>query len=298
MSTLQQVLQLVATGLTIGAIYALLALGLVCTYSVTRVVNVAQGEFTTYGALITASLLRAGLPLWAAALAAVAAVTLLGVALYRAGIATVRRPSPISLLIVTVAAHLTLRGVALILWGTDPYALPPFTPGLPLRIGPAVVQRQSLWVLGVLLVVMVGLWLFFRHTVTGKGLRACAMNPQAARLMGIRVVSMGSLAFGLSAALGALSGILVTPISLATYDMGLLLGLKGFVGAVVGGLTSYPLAVAGCLLLGLAEAFSAGLLSSAYRDAAAFVALILVLLARGVPAFRRGVLAGEEALAE
>lgn len=294
----QQLLQLFVTGLTNGAIYALLGLGLVCIYSVTKVVNVAQGEFAVYGALLTVSLLRAGLPLWAAALMAIALVTGLGMALYQVGIASVPRPSAVTLLIVTVAAHLVLKGIALIVWGTNPYALPVFTPGMPLFLGPAVVQRQSLWVTGSLAVVVGGLWLFFRTTLAGKALRACSMNARAARLMGIRVGRMGALAFGLAAALGALGGILVAPITLATYDMGLMLGLKGFVGAVVGGLTSYPLAVAGSLVLGLFESLSAGLLSSGYRDAMAFVGLIAVLLARGIPAFRRGVLAGEEALAE
>lgn len=284
--------------MTNGCIYALLGLGLVCIYSVTKVVNVAQGEFATYGALLCASLLGAGLPLWAAAPASTAVVTLMGVLLYRAGIASVRTPSPITLLTITVAAHLALRGVALILWGTDPYSLPAFTPGLPVRIGPAVVNRQSLWVMLALGLVMAGLWGFFRFSLTGKALRACSMNARAARLAGIRVTRMGAVSFGIAAGLGALSGVLIAPISLATYDMGLILGLKGFVGAVVGGLTSYPVTVAGCLLLGLAESFSAGLLSSAYRDAVAFVALILLLLARALPAFKRGVLAGEEALAE
>lgn len=302
MSLEQRVLQLLVTGVTTGAVYALMGLGLVAVYSTTRVVNVAIGEFATFGALLTVSLLGVGLPLPAAIFVAVIAVTALGAAMYRVAIqpARTRGADVLTLLIITIAIHLALKGVALILWGTHPYTLPSFTPGT-VRLGLAVVRWQSLWVLAVSGLILLGLWAFFTRTVLGKALRASAVNPVGARLMGIPVFAMGTLAFALSAALAAASGVLITPLTLATYDMGLMLGLKGFVGAVMGGLANYPATVVGCLFLGVLEALAAGLilqLPSGYRDAVAFVVLIAVLLWQARPALRHGVLASEEAARE
>lgn len=297
----QRLLQLAFAGVTNGAIYALLGLGLVLVFSTTRVINVAIGEFATFGALLTVSLRGAGLPLAAAVAGAVAATALLAAGVYRLALQPARRrgAEPLTLLIITIALHLALKGVALILWGTQPYTLPAFTPGPPLRVLGAVVARQSLWVLGAAAAVLAGLWWSFTRTVPGRALRACAVNPVGARLCGIPVPRLGLAAFSLSAALAALSGILITPVTLATYDMGFMLGLKGFVGAVIGGLASYPVTVAGCLLLALLEALAAGtVFPSGYRDAIAFAALIVVLLARALPALRLGVLASEEAARE
>jgi branched-chain amino acid transport system permease protein len=163
-------------------------------------------------------------------------------------------------------------------WGTDPVALPPFSPGPPHHVLGATVVRQGLWVLAVAAVVFAALWFFFTRTYPGTAVRACAVNARAARLMGIRVDRMFLLAFALSGALGAVAGAVIAPITYATYDMGLMLGLKGFVAAVLGGLVSPPGAIAGGFLLGLLESFAAGLISSAYKDAVAFIVLIVLLL--------------------
>jgi branched-chain amino acid transport system permease protein len=293
----QQLSQLIATGITTGAVYALLGLGLTLTYSTTRVVNVAIGEFAMIGALSAVSMYRSGLPLIVALVGAV----LLGAAVAGAMYLFTIRPgqrrgaSLLTLLIVTIAMHLALRGIGLIIWGTRSYNLPSFTRGDPLRVLNAVITRQSLWILGLTALIVLGLYLFFSRTLLGKALRASAVNALGSRLMGIPVYRMGLLAFALSGALAAAGGVLITPETLATYDMGLLLGLKGFVGAVIGRLSSYPLTVAGCLLLGLLESLSAGLLPSGYRDAVAFGVLILILIYRALPALRHGVLAAEEA---
>lgn len=296
----QRILQLIATGVTTGSIYALLGLGLVVVYSTTRVVNVAIGEFAMIGALVAATLVGTSLPLALALPLAVATGTLAGLLMYRVAIrpAQARGADVLTLLIITIALHLALKGAGLILWGTDPYSLPAFTPGPPVRLLSASVTRQSLWVAGVTAAILAGLWAFFTHTVRGKALRACAVNPVGARLMGIPVEGMGMLAFSLSAALAAAGGVLITPITMATYDMGLILGLKGFVGAVIGRLADYPLTVAGCLLLGLLESLAAGLLPSGYRDAVAFSLLIMVLVWRALPLLRHGVLVTEEAARE
>ena len=293
----QQLSQLIATGVTTGAIYALLGLGLTLTYSTTRVVNVAIGEFAMIGALSAISMHRAGLPLMIALVGAVVLGAALAGVMYLLTIRPGQRKgaSLLSLLIVTIAMHLTLKGIGLIIWGTRSYGLPPFARGEPVRIFDAVVTRQSLLILGVTALIVVALYFFFSRTLLGKALRASAVNVVGSRLMGIPVYRMGLLAFVLSGALAAAGGVLITPDTLATYDMGLLLGLKGFVGAVIGRLSSYPMTVAGCVLLGLLESLSAGLLPSGYRDAVAFGVLIAILIYRALPALRHGVLAAEEA---
>ena len=157
-------------------------------------------------------------------------------------------------------------------------ALPAFSAGPPFHLWGATVVTQGLWVIGVAGLVFALLWVFFTRTYTGTAVRACAVNARAGRLMGIRVDRMDLLAFALSGALGAVAGAVIAPITYATYDMGLMLGLKGFVAAVLGGLVSPAGAIVGGFLLGLLESFSAGLLSSAYKDAVAFVVLIALLL--------------------
>lgn len=297
MSLEQQIAQLIASGLVNGAIYALLGLGLVVIYSVTRVVNVAQGEFAAFGALLAATLTGLHLPTWAALLAAVAASTAAGAGMHLLAIRPARHATTLTLLIITIAVHLTLRGLLLLIWGTNPYGVPPFTVGPPVRIAGAVLTRQGLWVLGAVGIILLAAYLFFTRTVLGKSLRACAVNPVAARLVGISVDRMGTLAFAVAGGLGGLAGVLIAPLTLASYDMGLILGLKGFVGAVVVGLASYPLTVAATLAFGIVESLGAGLASN-YRDAIAFGVLVAVLLIRALRALREGVLIGEEAAQE
>ncbi|HEU4437756.1 MAG TPA: branched-chain amino acid ABC transporter permease [Methylomirabilota bacterium] len=280
MSLADQLAQYLASGLVVGGVYALIGLGFVIVYRVTRIVNFAQGELVMLGALLTVSGRQLGLSTPTAALAAVVAGAAVGALLERVAIHPVRRAPALTILIVTIGASIAIRGVALVAWGTDPYAVPAFSPGPPLRLLGATVVRQGLWVLAVAAAVFAALGLFFTRTYTGTAVRACAVNTRGARLMGIRVERMWLLSFALSGALGAAAGAVIAPITYATYDMGLLLGLKGFVAAVLAGLVSPAGAVGGGILLGLLESLSAGLLSSGYKDAVAFVVLILLLLAQ------------------
>ena len=275
-----QLLQFLLTGITNGSIYALIALGFVVIHSVTSVVNFAQGEFAMLGALLAISLIAAGLPQGVAVVAAVIAVGAFAALLYRVGLRPARDASPLAMIIITIGASLAIRGVALVIWGTEPYAMQPFSAGNPLQVGGAVVRLQSLWVLGSTLMLQPLLHLFFTRTMLGRSLRACAVNRLAARLVGIQTEKMALMAFGLSGAVGALGGIIITPIIFATYDMGLMLSLKGFVAAVMGGLVNYPAAVAGGFLLGILESLGAGLISSGYKDAIAFVALFVILISK------------------
>lgn len=276
----QQLLQFVVTGITNGSIYALIALGFVVIHSVTSVINFAQGEFAMLGALLAISLIAAGLPQVLAVLVAVLGIGLFAAILYQVGLRPAREASPLTMIIITIGAALAIRGVALAVWGTEPYGMTAFSPGPPLQVEGAVIRLQSLWVLGTTLLLQPLLHLFFTRTMLGRSLRACAVNRRAACLMGIRTDRMALLAFGLSGAVGALGGILITPIIFATYDMGLMLSLKGFVAAVMGGLVNYPAAVAGGFLLGILESLGAGLISSGYKDAIAFVALFAILLSK------------------
>jgi branched-chain amino acid transport system permease protein len=283
-------LQLVLSGLAAGGVYAFIALGYVTIHAVTGRINFAQGELAMTAALVAATLAGAGGPLPAALLAGVGAAGLVGLLVERAAVAPVRSRPPLATLVMTVAAAGVLRGLALLLVGPVPRALPPFTAGAPLTLGRAAVGRQELWVL-LLTAVSIGLlYLFFERTPAGAAMRAAAANATASRLVGIRPETMSLLAFGLSALLAGVAGVAVAPITLASYEMGLVLGLKGFVAAVLGGIDSAPGAVAGGLLLGVLESVGAGLISSGYKDAFAFGVLLLVLLLRpqGLLALGRG----------
>ncbi len=280
MASAQQVLQFLVTGITNGSIYALIALGFVVISSVTSVINFAQGEFAMLGALLAVWLIAAGLPQGLAVVVAVVGVGLFSAVLYQVGLRPARDASPLTLIIITIGAALAIRGLALVIWGTDPYQMAPFTAGSPLQVGGAVIRLQSLWVLGTTLVLQPLLHLFFTRTMLGRSLRACAVNRLAARLMGIRTDRMALLAFGLSGGVGALGGVIIAPIIFATYDMGLMLTLKGFVAAVMGGMVNYPAAVAGGFLLGILESLGAGFISSGYKDAVAFIALFIILLSK------------------
>ncbi len=268
--------QLTLSGISTGGIYALIALGFVTIYTVTGIINFAQGEFAMLGAMLAVSYQKT-MPLPIAAVAAVLTVTLLGLALERVVIHSARKSTAVTLIIITIGVDIALRGLALLIWGTTPYALPSFSPGPPVLLWGAVLSRQRIWVVGVTLVILVGLWFFLEHTMLGKAVRACAINPKAADLMGISPERMSFLSFGLSAGLGAVAGIVIAPLTLVSYNIGLTLGLKGFVVAVMGGLVNAPAAVAGGLLLGLLESWGAGLLSSGFKDAIAFILLFIIL---------------------
>jgi len=273
-------MQLFFSGLTLGSIYSLIALALVTTFNITGVINLAQGEFVAFGALLAAALHGAGLPLAAAFAVSVALAAVCGGVMERAAIKPVRNASGLTLIIITLSLSISLRGLALLIWGTDPVSLPAFSRGGPLEIWGAAVCPQSLWIFGLTALTLAVLYGFFEYTYFGKAVRACVINRTAARLVGIDPSLMSLLAFAGSGALGAAAGIFIAPLTLATYDMGFMLGIKGFVAAVAGGLNSTAGAVLGGLMLGLLEAYGAGLVSSGLKDALALAVLLAVLLVR------------------
>jgi len=273
-----QLLQYLLSGLTVGAIYALVALGFSIIYNASNVINFAQGEFVMIGGMATASLIATGLPLPLAAVLAIAATTLVGLALERFAVERVRGESVVTLIIITIGASILLRGLAGLVWDKNLHALPAFSGDRPIALGGATIVPQSLWVLGVTLAVVAALWWFFNRTLHGKAMLATSHNRLAAQLVGISVRRVLLVSFGLSAALGALAGILIAPITFTAWDVGVMLGLKGFAAAILGGLGSGPGAVLGGLVLGLLEALSAGYVSSAYKDVIAFGIMLAVLV--------------------
>jgi branched-chain amino acid transport system permease protein len=277
----EQILQYIVTGLTTGAIYALLAVGFVAIKNVADVINFAQGETAMLGAMLLVTFhVELGWPLLPSFVMAVAIVALIGGVLYRFTLWPARDAPRINSLIITIGARIVIKGVALIIWGGDPYDVKPFTPGPPLRVWGAVVPLQSLWVMGAMLVSMLGLYLFLQYTKPGRSIRACSSNRMAAQLMGIDYFWVSTLTFALGSALGAVAGAIIAPIALPSYAMGGPLGLKAITAALMGGLTNVPLAVLAGLLLGLLESLSAGLISSGLKNGVAFAILVLILFLR------------------
>jgi branched-chain amino acid transport system permease protein len=269
--------QYVASGLTAGSIYALVALGFSIVYNASRAINFAQGEFVMIGGMAAASMVATGLPLWAAAPLAVLAAIAVGLLLEKIAIEPARGADPVTLIIITIGAALFLRGLAQVVWDKRIHSVPSFSGDQPIALLGATVLPQSLWVFGGAAVAVAALSWFFGRTLYGKAMLATSFNRLAAQLVGVdtRIVLFAS--FGLAAALGALGGVLIAPIAFTSYDAGVMLGLKGFAAAMLGGLGSFTGAVLGGVVLGLLEAMSAGYLSSAYKDAIAFVIILGVL---------------------
>ncbi|WP_322997122.1 branched-chain amino acid ABC transporter permease [Castellaniella sp.] len=270
-------LQFLFSGLTVGATYALAALGFNLIYNASNVINFAQGEFIMLGGMLAVFFTQTGMH-WAPAFAlAVILPAVVGMLMEKLTIEPVKNADTVTLIIITIGASLVIRGLTQVWLGKNAHSLPPFTGQEPLNIMGAILLPQSLWVFGVTSIVVVLLWYFFSRTMSGKAMLATSINQIAAQLVGISTGWVLLMSFALAAGLGALGGILITPITLTSYDVGIMLGLKGFVAAVVGGLGNGLGAVVGGLLVGILEAMGAGYISSAYKDAIPFVLILLIL---------------------
>jgi branched-subunit amino acid ABC-type transport system permease component len=220
------------------------------------------------------------LPFWAQVVLTLALITPMGPLLYRIAYQPLAEASVLVLLIVSVAVHLALTGLGLWFFGAEGSRTPPFS-GASFDLGRITVSVQSLLVVATSIALIAALYLFFGRTLYGKALRATALNRVGARLCGVPPDLAGALTFALGALLCAFSGVLVGPITTVYYDSGFLVSLKGFVGAIIGGLVSYPLAAGGALLVGLLEAFSS-FWASAYKEVIVFTLIIPVLLWRSL----------------
>ncbi len=270
-------MQFVFSGLTVGAVYALVALGFTIIYNASDVVNFAQGEFVMLGGMITVFAFDAGLPLPLAALLAIGATAAIGITLNKFAIEPARGAPVVSLIIITIGASILIRGATQVLFDKQLHRLPAFSGDDPIHLLGATLLPQSLWVIGGAIAIFIALWLFFTRTLLGKAVLATANNRLAAQLVGINTGFVMTLSFALSAAIGALAGVLVTPITLVSYDVGVGLALKGFAAAMLGGMGNPKGALVGGLLLGLFEALTAGYISSQYKEAVAFVVILAVL---------------------
>ncbi|MDP2296226.1 MAG: branched-chain amino acid ABC transporter permease [Pseudolabrys sp.] len=270
-------LQFAFSGLTVGAIYALVALGFTLIYNASGVINFAQGEFVMLGGMVTVFAHAAGMPLPLAALTALVTAVVIGLTLYKFAIEPARGASAVSLIIITIGASILLRGVTSIVFDKNFHSLPPYAGGEPWIVGGAALLPQSIIVLAGAAAIVAALWYFLTRTLTGKAVLATAANRLAARLVGINTNAVVGLSFAVSAAIGAIGGILMTPITFTSYDSGTLLALKGFAAAMLGGMGNPIGAVVGGLAVGLLEAFSAGYISSSYKDAVAFLVILGVL---------------------
>ena len=274
---MSEFLQFAFSGLTVGAIYALVALGFTLIYNASDVLNFAQGEFVMLGGMVTVFATAAGVPLPLAALMAVAVAVVVGLMLYYLAIAPARGASAVSLIIITIGASILMRGIASIVFDKNFHSLKPFAGDKPLIVGGAALLPQSIIVLFGAGVIVLLLWLFITRTLIGKAILATAANRLAARLVGINTGAVVALSFAVSAAIGAVGGILAAPITLTSYDAGTLLALKGIAAAMLGGMGNPLGAVVGGLSVGLLEAFGAGYISSSYKDAIGFIVILLVL---------------------
>ena len=274
---MSELLQFLLSGVTVGAVHALVAFVFTIIYNASDVVNFAQGEFVMLGGMITVMAYTAGAPLPLAALAAVVATAALGVAMNKLAIEPARGAPVVSLVIITIGASIFIRGAAQLVFGKQIHTFPAFSGDDPIRILGATILPQSLWVIGGAVAVFVGLWLFFTRTLLGRAVLATSNNRLAAQLVGINTPFVMTLSFAMSAGIGALAGVLVTPITMTSYDVGLAFALKGFAAAMLGGMGNPKGALVGGFLLGVLEGLTAGYISSQYKDAAAFIVILAVL---------------------
>ncbi len=219
-------------------------------------------------------------PMLVQALLTLALVTPFGPLIYRLGFQALADASVLVLLIVAVGVHFVLTGLGLVFFGAEGFRNPSFW-DVNMSFGPVMVSGQMLIIFAATIALIVGLWLFFERALYGKALRATAVNRRGARLMGIATDAAGSLTFALAAFIGALSGLLIGTTTTVFYDSGFLIGLKGFVAGVFGGLASYPLALVGALMVGLLESFGS-FWASAYKEVIVFSFILPVLLWRSL----------------
>jgi branched-chain amino acid transport system permease protein len=281
-------LQLVVSGLALGCIYALIALSLVIINKATDVVNFAQGEMAmigTFGAL--SALSATGMPLAAVLVAAFPLGMLFGLLVERVAMRPLVGGPPINALIATIGLFLVFHHLAGWIWGYDPYRFPSLFPPEPVIVGGARISQASLGMLAVSLAVMGLLYLFFEHTRLGIGMRAASMNRRAAQLMGVNVGRVSMTAWALAGGVSVVAGILIAPLTFLDFEMMVIVLLKAFAGAILGGFNSLPGAVVGCLVIGVVENLFGAYVSTAFKDAFAFGVIVLVLMFRPAGLFTR-----------
>ncbi|MBV9747907.1 MAG: branched-chain amino acid ABC transporter permease [Acetobacteraceae bacterium] len=274
-------LQLMLPGFTTGCVYALVALGYVLCANVSGVVNFAQGEFVMLGGMTAAWLIGQDVDLIWAIAAAVALGAAMGAVQEVATLAPVRRAPHFIQITTTVGFAVVLRGLTLIVAGKDALSIPGFSGDDTFELAGAVLPLQSLWVWGATALLLAATFGFLRYTATGRAVRACSINLQAARLMGVDAGRLRLLVLAATGGSAALAGVVITPIVLASWDAGIAYSIKGFIGAILGGFRSPGAAVLGGIGIGLVESFASGYVSSGWQDFIVDGLLLAYLLLRG-----------------
>ncbi len=274
------ILQQIINGLTLGSIYALLALGYSMIFGVLSFINFAHGDVAMFGAYVTWYVaVQLGMNYGVALVAGILAAVLLGIGIEFIGYRPIRRASRLSAVIVSMGFAFVLETAVLILFGTRSLSMPTFVENTSYRIGPAVVNSIQIWILGIGLVMMVLLTFIINKTKMGTAMRAVSLDQSTSALMGINVNRTISFTFAIGSALGAVSGIMMASYYTVVYStMGSLIGTKGFSAVVLGGAGSIPGAMLGGILIGLIESFAGTLFNANVKEAASFVVLIFVLL--------------------
>ena len=278
-STGATVLQLVFAGVGNGAIYALVALGFNVIFKSTGALNFAQGEWVMLGGMIAAAAVAAHAAVWFGCVVAVLIVAAIGFLSERLTVAPLRRPTPMLITLLSIGLAISTKSAVMLTLGKDPAGYPGFSGDAVLHILGARVPSQTIWIIGITIVFVVLAQAFFERTIVGKSLRAVAADREAASLVGINVQHSVMWSFVIGALAGCVAGAIITPLTFTSYDQGALIGFKGFSAAMLGGVGSLYGAVIGGIALGLLETLAAGYLSSHFKDAVAFVVLLLILFA-------------------
>lgn len=233
-----QLLQYVITGISVGFIYAIIGLGFVIIFNGTRLVNFAQGDFVMVGGMSMTMFVGMGIPVLPALLLSIIMGVVIGSLVYKLVVYPAGEVSGLRMFMLMIGSGVCMRGIAQACWGAEFRLFPAFSGEKPIPIFGAMLHPQVLWILGITVLLFVALYFFFERTIKGKALRACSMNRSAARLLGIRVTTMGLLSFALAAGSGAVAGLLITPITSINFSAGMMFTLKGYIAAIVGGMKS------------------------------------------------------------
>ena len=271
-----EVFSFLISGIVVGFIYTLVGLGFTVIYNSSSIINFSQGEFVMAGGMSTVFLLKAGLPLGIAFILAIMITSLIGIVLYKL-ISFSKDGSQISLIILTLGFAIFLRGLAEVVFDKELHTMPSFVGDGAIDIANTILTYQAILIIITSIIIVISLYLFFKKTKTGQAMVATSLNKDAAKLMGININKILMLNFAISAVIASIGGILLTPITSTNYEVGIMLGLKGFSAAIIGGLGNPFGAVAGGLLLGILESLVAGYISSEYKDAVAFIILLGIL---------------------
>jgi len=271
-----EVFSFLISGIVVGFIYTLVGLGFTVIYNSSSIINFSQGEFVMAGGMSTVFLLKAGLPLGIAFILAIIITSLIGIVLYKL-ISFSKDGSQISLIILTLGFAIFLRGLAEVVFDKELHTMPSFVGDGAIDIANTILTYQAILIIITSIIIVISLYLFFKKTKTGQAMVATSLNKDAAKLMGININKILMLNFAISAVIASIGGILLTPITSTNYEVGIMLGLKGFSAAIIGGLGNPFGAVAGGLLLGILESLVAGYISSEYKDAVAFIILLGIL---------------------